>query len=291
MINRLTRNIKSLFFITLVFEICSYSVNAADISNVIIGEEVSTNFTRVFVQDNKGKRFVSEENFNDFQADQEAEFLVWSREINGLGQIFRYHIPTGNTLQITYTSNNMHPKVDSKGRVAWLKWDGNGWQVHLFDGLRTSRISRKFTSDLPVFIDGHLIYSVRNEKGGDWTLQAYKLDTREYVAIPDNFNASSPELVNKTYFQITPINSTSILSSENYESPSLSIANQIDWVDSSDIEEEINDLVNESFVEQHSLEHEPESFQHVSASEENLMDSLVSDSTLESSSSTQSLAL
>lgn len=263
--------------------------------NLKVGDEVFDGYNRIFFDDGPNKNYISTDKYNDYNPKSAGNYLVWSREINGQGQIFRLHIPTKSILQLTHFSNNLNPVVDKNGRVAWEHWDGNGWQIFLFDGIRFSKISSSFTAVLPYFSNNNLIYSVREKKDGLWALQGWDLETQDYIDLPQYYSFSSPDLVDRSFFYNGDYSDKVYSSKREIVN---AVINKVDWVDSQDIEEELAEMAQVDQEVTDPIDIDPQVDAQVGQgsdkskeSEVKVIDSGVFDPTPESSSSTQQVDL
>lgn len=167
--------------------------------DVLVESEVVDGHQQVYYEFNGRKSFVSElDNLNSYQADSRGPYIVWVTSINGAGQIFRHHIPSGETIQITDSSSNGQPRVDRLGNVVWERWvwleeegaDGT-WQVFLFDGVSTRQITSGTTSINPD-VDGDRIVFAQRTSDGEWAAIEYRRDTRQVREIQRGFVAKQP---------------------------------------------------------------------------------------------------
>lgn len=186
------KTLKLILLITLAF---SYNNIVSSQVTPEFGTEIHGEYNHVFISYNGKKEFIEPNNFNDIQPDKSGDYLVWSREINGEGQIFRYHIPTKTTLQLTHTSTNLKPKVDTFGRVVWEKWVKTGWQIYYFDGLKVNQLTNGQTAINPDIEDNKIVYGLRNKNETFWSAQSYDTATQTTTELGRGEKYKHPKLV------------------------------------------------------------------------------------------------
>lgn len=160
-----------------------------------IGEEVVDGYSQVFYILDGEKIYVNKNNQNKRHAYANGDYIVWVGDINGAGQIYRYHIPTGSILQVTGTSTNIKPHVSKEGKVAWEHWvaDEDTWQIMAFDGARTTRLTSGDMSVNP-FIEGDYIVYGRRGVAGTWRSVAYSISEKESKDIATGLASKVPRL-------------------------------------------------------------------------------------------------
>lgn len=138
-----------------------------------VGDEIADGYQQVYYMHDEKKIFVTSGNQNSRDAVSDGEYMAWVQEVNGLGQIILYHIPTDITTQITESGNNLQPRI-SGNKVVWEGWVDGGWQIFLFDGVRVRQLTSGDTSVHPD-IDGDEVVFARRGKGGGWRAVRYRL--------------------------------------------------------------------------------------------------------------------
>ena len=128
------------------------------------------------------KYFVTDSAGAKGEAVSSNENIAWSESVAGNWQIFLYNIPTSILTQLTYSGNNVSPKI-SDGKVVWqgIRSDGD-WQVYLYDGTSIGPVSsgdQSFTPD----IKGNFVVYSRKDISGQWRSTAYSINDREAVDI------------------------------------------------------------------------------------------------------------
>jgi hypothetical protein len=139
----------------------------------------------IYLQTNNGNERQITDNVYDDTAphyDPESMRLVWHRLIDGRYQIVLYDIMEDKESQLTFSkTNNMEPKV-SDGGIVWQAWDGNDWEIMLFDGSYTEQLTSNDSQDVtPVIQDGYVLWNVLGAL--EQQARVYSLDTKETVSI------------------------------------------------------------------------------------------------------------
>lgn len=163
-------------------------------NDVGVGVESVDGYSIVYYVFENKKTYVSEKGMNASQVSSAGEYLVWSGLVNGAGQIFKYHIPTGDTIQITSSSTNLKPTVDVEGRVAWERWVDEGWQIFVFDELGTRQISSGDVSVNAQIEGGKLVFARKGEFG--WRAVTYTLGGDRLVIINEGIDSKYPDWQN-----------------------------------------------------------------------------------------------
>lgn len=161
--------------------------------NVTVGAEKGDNgFSQIYYVFENKKNFVTNDNFPHGGTMSQGENIVWMEQIDGLWQVFMHNIMTGNTLQLTFTGNNVNPKV-SGGKVVWESWDGATWQLYLYDG----KVIRQITQgDLATNadIEGDYIVFARKNHAGLWRSEAYSILENKTVEVDVGNDTEYPHL-------------------------------------------------------------------------------------------------
>ncbi len=167
--------------------------------DVEVDSETIEGYQQVYYLFEGRKTFVSEEvSLNSFQAHSRGEYIVWVMSVNGAGQVFRHHIPSGETVQITDSSSNGQPKVDRSGSVVWERWvwpdeEGGGdgsWQVFLFDGVSTRQITSGVASINPDLDGDRVVFA--SKSGRSWKAFEYLRPSRKLSEIRQGNDAKRP---------------------------------------------------------------------------------------------------
>ncbi len=139
--------------------------------NVTAGEEIVGGWRQVYYEIDGKKTLVTNGEQNSYDPVIDGEYMVWVTSINGAGQIFLYHIPTEETIQLTHGSTNLNPSLyDNK--AAWERWVNDRWQVFFFDGVRTFQLTQ---TDLAVepHVTAEGVLFARKDDGGAWRAERY----------------------------------------------------------------------------------------------------------------------
>jgi len=134
--------------------------------------------SRIVLLENGGETVLTHDDFNYQHPHLNGDWVVWSKQVRGAGQIERHHLPTNTTMQITHSGTNINPFVSRDGVVAWEGWDDTGWQIFLFDSLRTTKISNEAVAINPTIENGILSYATRGISGA-WRAVLRRIETGE----------------------------------------------------------------------------------------------------------------
>lgn len=161
--------------------------------NVSVGTETVNGYTQVYYEFEGKKTFITEGNFNHTNPSTEGEYVVWSKMINGAGQIQLYHLPTGLTLQLTNSRTNLNPQVNRDGQVVWESWINESWQVYLFNSLNLQRITRGRIALHPDIFGNEVVFSRKDEDGG-WIAEQYSINDGSISEIRKGISAKYPSV-------------------------------------------------------------------------------------------------
>jgi beta propeller repeat protein len=163
--------------------------------DVVVDSEIGNNgFRQVYYIFDGSKRFVTDSNYTNADPVIGGEYITWMSQINGVWQIFLYHIPTDDTIQITLTGNNVNPKI-SEGRVVWEGWIDGGWQVFFFDGKSVRQLTSGDISMNPEIEGDNIIYG-RKDVTETWRAVVYSISRNETQDITTGIAAKHPALEN-----------------------------------------------------------------------------------------------
>lgn len=112
-------------------------------------------------------RQISSIDINSFQSHQQGEYAVWVSDLNGAGQIYRYHQATGQILQLSFSSNNQLPLINEQGDVVWQRWNGEGWHIMSFNGKHIQQLSSKDATK-QLDLQGDIVSFLERNKGEEW---------------------------------------------------------------------------------------------------------------------------
>lgn len=116
----------------------------------------------------------------DTQADTDGDMVVWVRGNDG-GQyeIYKKNLVTGEVMRLTnnyYPDNS--PSIDG-GRIAWQGYDGDDWEIFLYDGSTVSRVTSNITNDSnPILVNNKLVWQAQGDIFGNFPeIGIYDLQT------------------------------------------------------------------------------------------------------------------
>jgi len=159
-------------------------------NNVEVGSEVVDGYHQVFYIYQGDKIFITEGSQNSTLPVSNGEFMAFRKSIGGVNQIFLYHIPSGETIQLTYAGNNTNPKL-SQGKVVWEGWIEDGWQVFLFDGKAVRQLTVGDVSVNPDIQGDEIVYARKNNRG-EWRAVRYALREDRAQIVKEGLVAKNP---------------------------------------------------------------------------------------------------
>lgn len=183
--------------------------NLLQVEGVEVGSESVDGFTQIYYLFEGEKKFVTDGSQNSRQPHSAGEHIVWVTDVNGAGQIFLYHIPSGHLIQLTHYGTNLEPRVSKNGNVVWEGWVdqydsenrlvSEGWQILVFDGKTIKQITQGDLSVDPD-IEGDFIVYARKGSAGFWRSVAYSISEDKHIDVTSGSDAEAPKLVNGDIF-------------------------------------------------------------------------------------------
>jgi|SRR3989344_451696 len=161
-----------------------------------VGLENHNGFTTVYLQSGEAKEFISKEGYNFNNPRVKGDYVVWAKEVGGVWQIERYHIPTKTTIQLTYERNNLSPSVSADGRVVWESFVDDSWQIFYFDTLKIERITDTGVS-INADVENEYIVFAQKEEIGEWAAKIYSVAERATKDIAVGTEYQNPVLLDK----------------------------------------------------------------------------------------------
>lgn len=165
---------------------CSVKTESGFDTNAVVYSELGENSNmEIFLRTSKGEvKQLTDNEFDDTSPHYDAESLqiVWQRLIDGRYQIILYDIKEEKENQLTFSrTNNMEPKVSNEG-IVWQSWDGNDWEIMMFDGKYTDQLTDNLTQDIaPAINEGYVLWSVLG--GDEQEARVYSLASGEVLNI------------------------------------------------------------------------------------------------------------
>lgn len=129
--------------------------------------------------------------------DSKSNSIVWHRLVNERYQIIAYDLSTKEEVQLTADSvNNMEPSRSGQYTV-WQRWNGDNWDVVLYDGRETKFITDSPLHDIAPNVKGDLVMWNRLNTDNTQTIELYDIVTSEYTTITDDEGGalSNPRMV------------------------------------------------------------------------------------------------
>jgi hypothetical protein len=116
--------------------------------------------------------------------DPRSSSLVWHRLIGDRYQIISYDLEEQAEVQIsTGRENNMEPNRSGE-HIVWQQWVNDNWEIVLYDGRNTERLTSSIHHDLAPSVRGeHVIW--KTVRGNDQVVSVYDMLTKQTTVIED----------------------------------------------------------------------------------------------------------
>lgn len=150
-------------------------------------------FSQIYYEYNGSRITITNTRYTNSVPAATGEYIVWNGQINGNWQVFLYNLATGVTTQLTYTGNNLNPKVNSNGQVTWEGWTNDTWQVFFFDGSVIQQLTVGDTSLNPEISGDYISYGRRNS-AGSWRAVVYSLTDKKSVDVTTGETSRKPKI-------------------------------------------------------------------------------------------------
>ncbi|MFZ1721030.1 MAG: hypothetical protein WAU07_00840 [Microgenomates group bacterium] len=150
--------------------------------------------TQVFLQKGAEKTKISSvSTSNHSQGFKRGDFVVWLERPLDSSESFvtRYHIPTATRLSITEKGVASAPKVTTEGKVVWLEWQEQAWELRHFTGYESHEIELNVEPLHPDIYNDVVIFSRRDEKQG-WATEEYSLQSGTRRVLSSGLRAKKP---------------------------------------------------------------------------------------------------
>lgn len=122
--------------------------------------------------------------------DTVSHTMAWHRMINDRFQIIVFDYETGEERQLTAgVHNNMEPSVSGE-LVAWQSWDGHDWEVMLYDGTTTQKLSNNELPDINPYVSNDYVMWNTIHNGGEKAVVLYDITTGATEVIDDTDGAA-----------------------------------------------------------------------------------------------------
>lgn len=156
-----------------------------DTQSVVYSGPGADGSLEIYLKTTRGNvKQITDNNYDDSSPhyDPESMRVVYQRLIDGRYQVVLFDIMEEKETQLTFSkTNNMEPKVSDAG-IVWQAWDGNDWEIMLFDGSYTEQLTENSVEDVaPVIQDGYVLWNVLG--GDEQQARVYSLDTKETTSI------------------------------------------------------------------------------------------------------------
>lgn len=152
-------------------------------------------FRQVYYEFNGSREIITSGRFTSADPITQGGLVAWISQINGLWQIFLYDLSAKVTTQLTFTGNNVNPRIDDVGRIVWEGWDGNTWQIFFFDGKSIRQLTTGDTSLNPDLSGDYISYG-RRDITGTWRAVIYSIKDDKSVDVTVGEKARSPQIRN-----------------------------------------------------------------------------------------------
>lgn len=162
---------------------------------VEVGSEVGNHgFLQVYYVWNNSKKFITDDQNTNADPVTDGEYIVWMKQTGGVWQIFLYHTPTENVVQLTNSGTNVNPRI-SGDKIVWEGWIDGGWQVFFFDGKSVGQLTGGDISMNPDIEGDNIVYG-RKDIAGTWRAVVYSISKNEAKEITTGVAAKRPALEN-----------------------------------------------------------------------------------------------
>lgn len=135
------------------------------LEDVLVGYQIVDGYQQIYYVEGRNNRFITSGNKNSRSPHAAGEYIVYVGDVNEVGQIFLYHIPSQNTVQLTNSGSNLRPKVSSNGKVVWERWIENRWQIYFFSGSSVVQLTSGDASFNPNIEGNHITYTRQDITG------------------------------------------------------------------------------------------------------------------------------
>jgi hypothetical protein len=129
--------------------------------------------------------------------DTSSNSIVWHRLVDERYQIIAFDLDTNQEVQLTADNvNNMEPSRSGVNTM-WQRWNGDNWDIVLYDGRETKFITDSQFHDIAPNIKGDLVMWNRLLPDTTQTIELYDLVTGEFTTITDDEGGalSNPRMV------------------------------------------------------------------------------------------------
>lgn len=128
--------------------------------------------------------------------DPKSESIVWHRQIDERYQIMSFDLKTGVEEQITNSrQNSMEPSRSGK-YTAWQEWEGNDWDIMLYDTKSISQISTSPEHDVaPIVYDNFVVWNTILENEPHIALYDIESGEREYIKDTEGSAIQNPRMM------------------------------------------------------------------------------------------------
>lgn len=180
-------------------------VNPNMYGNTVVWERWSATDTEIMVYDGSSTSQLTNNGGADAEPTVFGNSIVWQSSTTSAPNdsitdfdIMHYDGSTvTNLTQSLFTSNNTHADIDGTN-VVWQGFDGNDWEIFLFDGSAISQLTNNNVDELNPVVSGDYI-AWSGDDGNDTEIFRYSLTSAAVTQITDNvFNDVLPSLFNDT---------------------------------------------------------------------------------------------
>ena len=164
-------------------------------NNVDVGSETVNGYAQVYYDYNGSRKFITSGSVSSRMPVSSGEYIAYVSDINGLGQVFLYNVLSESTAQLSFTGNNLNPKIDKSGKVVWEGWSNNDstWQIYFFDGKSIAQLTSGNLSLNPE-ISGDYITFGRRDISETWMAILYSIKDKKTIDITVGEKARNPKI-------------------------------------------------------------------------------------------------
>lgn len=167
---------------------CSKQTSVGNsVKDEVVARKDSEGDREIFITVNGEEEQITDNQVDDLspQYDETSQSIVWQSLVNGRYQIMQFSFNDGRTVQLTDTdTNNTEPSIDG-AYISWQHWDGEDWEIVLFDGSDLKYLTDNQTHDLaPSVHEGRVIWTT-SAADGTQVAKVYDIESGKEIVIED----------------------------------------------------------------------------------------------------------
>ena len=149
-------------------------------NNVEVGSGPNENSYRqiYYIYDGQ-KKIITNSNYTNANPVTEGEYIIWGAQIDNGWRIMTYHIPTGQTVELTPRGINTNHQIVN-GNIIWEGQDDNGnWQIFLFNGVSVKQLTFDEVSLNSDIERDYIVFSTKDVTG-TWRGRTYSISQDKF---------------------------------------------------------------------------------------------------------------